>query len=207
MTPLSSATARWIEPDPSGALHPAEFRLDERCCFVKLCTRKTVQPFSEGLMAGFYLPLAYWNCLGRAGALIGPRGGTVLTHESVGRNINNTFFVELVQRGWVGSHGVTSAQIGDVIRTGLPRGRSLVLASGERPARRSSRPRHGKQRVARHRSRRRPAVLGFRAALRRFTGFRCKRKQGISGSSASRTSAPGRNRTSARGLGNRCSIH
>ena len=115
---------------------PNEFRLDERCCYLKLCRSITQQPFSRDLISGIYIPLAYWDCLVTAGALRGPRGGTLLTYENVVRYLTTGTFVSLVKSAWVGSRGVTTDQISEVIRQGLAVRRSLVLAHafGDEPS-------------------------------------------------------------------------
>ncbi len=108
---------------------PHSFRLDERCCFLKICATSTPEAFSSELVRGAYLPLAYWDCLETSGALIGPRDGRVLTDRSVGRYLTNTQFIDLVKAAWIGSRGETSATIQKIVEAGLRSNKSLILAS------------------------------------------------------------------------------
>jgi hypothetical protein len=119
---------RSLVPPADAPPTPTEYRLDDHCTYLKICRRATRQPFADSLMPGIYLPLAYWDLLESSGALRGPRGGTVLTHKSAQRWINNTLFIELVQPAWVGSRGETTQQITDLIRSALAAKRSLILA-------------------------------------------------------------------------------
>lgn len=111
------------EPD-----HPHQYRLDERCCFLKFCVPTLPEAFTTDLIKGAYLPLAYWDCLARSGALEGKQGGRILTGRSVGRYLNNSQFIEFVQSSWVGSRGATSEQIGQIVRAGIESNESLILA-------------------------------------------------------------------------------
>jgi hypothetical protein len=78
-----------------------------------------------------YLPLDYFDKLASAGRLKGPRGGTVVNYDNVGRWLNNSAFVGLVERSWVGTAGLTSTQLTTVIRRSLAAKHSLVLAEGD----------------------------------------------------------------------------
>lgn len=55
-----------------------------------------------------------------------------MTHENAGRYFDNTQFVSLVQDAWIGSRGVTSDQITEIVRSGLDADRSVILAAGKR---------------------------------------------------------------------------
>jgi hypothetical protein len=102
-------------------LHPGAF-------LFKLCPRIVFEPDSTGLIKGMYLPLDYYQLLITSGQVAGPRGGTALTYESVGRYLNNTMFVELVQRGWIGSR----ASVSDAVSLAAQQartGRDLIVAA------------------------------------------------------------------------------
>ena len=125
---LQLARMRTLIEEQAPEANPNDFRLDERCCYLKFCRSITQQPFSKDLISGIYIPFSYWNFLASSGALRRPRGGTVLTYENVGRYLTTGTFVSLVKSSWVGSRGVTTNQITQVIRQGLSNERSLVLA-------------------------------------------------------------------------------
>jgi hypothetical protein len=119
---------RNLVEDDTDPTSPQQYRLDERCCFLKFCVPTLPEAFSTDLIKGAYLPIAYWDCLARSGALKGERGGRLLTGKTVDRYLNNTQFIDLVQASWVGSRGATSKQIEQVVRAGLEANESLILA-------------------------------------------------------------------------------
>jgi hypothetical protein len=116
-----------VEDDSEPSL-PHQYRLDERCCFLKFCVPTLPQAFTPGLIKGAYLPLAYWDCLAGSGVLRGTRGGRVITGKTADRYLNNSQFIDLVQSSWVGSRGATSEQIGQIVRAGVESNESLILA-------------------------------------------------------------------------------
>lgn len=109
---------------------PKHYRMGSNFCFIKFCKPVTNDPFSGELSSGMYLPLDYFDSLARADRLKGPRGGKVLTYENVGRWLNNSAFVGLVERSWVGARGLTSTQLTKVLRRSLAAKHSLILADG-----------------------------------------------------------------------------
>jgi hypothetical protein len=128
------ARVRALVPASDVVSSPAEYRLDPACGYLKICSRIVADPFSDALMPGIYLPLAYWDVLAASGSLTGPRAGRLLTHERAERWIHNTLFIDLVQAAWVGSRGATTEQITEIIRSGLDAQRSLILARASRPS-------------------------------------------------------------------------
>lgn len=110
---------------------PEHHRFGDNFCFIKFCKAATSDPFSGELAAGMYLPLDYFDKLAEAGRLKGPRGGTVVNYDNVGRWLNNSAFVGLVERAWVGTRGLTSTQLTTVIRRSLAAKHSLILAEGD----------------------------------------------------------------------------
>ncbi len=118
---------RLVEDDSEPSL-PHQYRLDERCCFLKFCVPTVPQAFTADLIKGAYVPLAYWDCLASSGALEGKQGGRLLTGKSVDRYLNNSQFIDLVQSSWVGSRGATSEQIEEIVTAGLESNQSLILA-------------------------------------------------------------------------------
>ena len=110
---------------------PEHYRMGENFCFIKFCKPVTNEPFSGELSSGMYLPLDYFDSLVKADRLKGPKGGRVLTYENAGRWLNNSAFVGLVERSWVGARGLTSTQLANVLRRSLAAKHSLILAEGE----------------------------------------------------------------------------
>jgi hypothetical protein len=124
------------------APHPKAHRLGEDFCFLKFCKPEIRDPFSLEMSEGMYLPVSLWDKLVSSGQLAGPRGGTALTYHNVDRYFNNTNFIRLVERAWVGSHGLTSEHITKIIEGALKAGESTILAtSSSGPPRRRVRTR------------------------------------------------------------------
>ncbi len=104
------------------------FRLTENPFFIKLCPRIIFNPDDVGLVPGMYLPLDYWKLLEVDPAIDGPRGGCRVTYENTGRYFNNSAFVSLVARAWVGTTPAQSAILGKAIRGTLEEGKAIALA-------------------------------------------------------------------------------
>lgn len=83
---------------------------------------------AQEMIPGIYLPLDYWDLLAASDDTRGPRGGRVFSYETVRRTINNTLSAALVGRAFVGSRGVTSEAIAEVVRAGYDAGRSVTAA-------------------------------------------------------------------------------
>jgi hypothetical protein len=134
---------RRLTRSATGSTDPRAHRLGDDFCFLKLCKPEVDDPFSQEMAEGMYLPLGLWDKLVGSGQVLGPRGGTVVTYENVGRHLSNTHFVNLVERAWVGSRNLTSGEVSTIIKEALRAGGSLILATGDSPSprRRMARPR------------------------------------------------------------------
>lgn len=124
--------AIWARVGPSRSQLPGSlcsgYRLNSMPFFFKLCQLSEFDPEDQGLVPGMYIPLDYWEILLASDDVTGPRGGKVLTYENVGRHLNNTEFIPLVQSGWIGSSGLASAQLEELITYVLSSGRAVNLA-------------------------------------------------------------------------------
>ena len=89
-----------------------------------------LQPTSTELIKGLYLPLEYWDLLVASDETRGPRGGTVLSYDTVPRYIYNSLFTALVARAWIGSRGVTTRRLVDLILDRVNARRLVTLAVG-----------------------------------------------------------------------------
>ena len=107
---------------------PSEYRLNDSGMYLKLCpsTSRSLQP--SDLIRGMYLPLEYWDLALASSLTLGERGGRVVTFDNIGRHIPNSLFVELVTSGWIGSRGLTSAKVTDIVRASLSGNKSVILA-------------------------------------------------------------------------------
>ena len=75
-----------------------------------------------------YLPLDYWKVLTVHPSLKGPKGGLRVTYENVGRHFDNTDFIKLVAKAWIGTNTNQSAVLKDVIREVIETGKAIVIA-------------------------------------------------------------------------------
>lgn len=111
------------------------FRFSDNPFFLKLCPRMVFNPDDVGLVPGMYLPIDYWKALVREPAVLGPRGGQRVTYENVGRYLDNSSFISLVAKAWVGTTVTQSSVLAAVIRETLESGKAVVIAvKNETPA-------------------------------------------------------------------------
>lgn len=103
------------------------FRLHDNPFFLKFCPRIVFNPDDAGLVPGMYLPLDYWRLMENDPALMGERGGQLLTYRNVGRYLDNTSFATLVGKAWVGTTITQSAVLEDLVRDTLEQGRSVAI--------------------------------------------------------------------------------
>jgi hypothetical protein len=104
------------------------YRLHYGACYFKLCKPQGLDPSSIELVQGMYLPFDFWQSLVTSESTIGPQGGRIFSYDSVGRHLTNTSFTELIAKGWIGSAGLSSSQLGPYIKAALQGNRSVTLA-------------------------------------------------------------------------------
>lgn len=108
--------------------HRHGFRFSENPFFLKLCPRIVLNPDNIGMVSGMYLPLDYWRFLEIAEDMKGSRGGRQVTFQNVGRWMDNSSFIELVGRAWVGTTPSQSMLLEEVIKAVLEGGKAVILA-------------------------------------------------------------------------------
>ncbi len=104
------------------------FRLNENPFYLKLCPRVVFEPDTVELVSGMYLPLDYWKFLELHPSLTGPKGGLRVTYDNVGRYLNNTEFINLVAKAWIGTNINQSAILIPIVREVVETGRAVVIA-------------------------------------------------------------------------------
>ena len=115
-----------------GGSNPLVYRLCGDGFFFKFCSRVQIETLSDALLPGMYLPRVLLEASLNDEKTTGPRDGKIITMDSVGRHISNTTFADLVRGGWIGTRGVGSKVIAEVVRDSLSAGHALVVAR-ERP--------------------------------------------------------------------------
>jgi hypothetical protein len=81
-----------------------------------------------------YLPLDYWKLVERGADVVGARGGRRVTYGNVGRYFDNSGFVSVVSKAWVGTTPNQSKILTAVIREVLSSGRAVAIAVKPRSA-------------------------------------------------------------------------
>ena len=104
------------------------YRLMENPFFLKLCPRLIFNPDDVALIKGMYLPLGYWRLLETDPILVGPKGGRRITFENVRRYLDNTSFVALMSKGWIGTTPTQSQLLENIIRVVIQSNRTLTIA-------------------------------------------------------------------------------
>ncbi|MGW0323454.1 hypothetical protein [Nocardia sp. NPDC003183] len=113
----------------SGGPEPTTFRLGAGATYTKFAY-PVVSPQKESdLTNGMYVPSELLKRLHDGGHLIGPRGGAAITHSNLRRWLSNSQFAALVKMGWVGSSGLSAADINDFVSSSLTDGRIAVIAA------------------------------------------------------------------------------
>jgi|SRR5579859_175548 len=114
---------------PPKAAAVGEYRLNPGTFYFKFCRSVIYQPLSTDLIQGMYIPMRYWSLLAKSPTLQGRQRGIRITYDNVGRHIDNTQFIDLVQHGWIGSRSLTSHAIGPLIEQLLAGSNSVILAA------------------------------------------------------------------------------
>jgi len=106
-----------------------DYRLSRNPFFLKVCDGAIPIENNEALIEGMYFPLDHWGQVIDEPTCIGPKGGRTISRGSSPRWLNNTEFVSLAKRGWIG----TTARMGrewaaDLVQKHIQDLHSLILA-------------------------------------------------------------------------------
>jgi hypothetical protein len=109
-------------------LSAKQYRLSTDTFFFKFCRRQHLK-VNAGLLAhGHYITLSHLDLV--LDESRGPRGGVIVSLDTMERWITRTAFTSLVANGWIGTSGVTDDILKDYIEHGLQSGKSLLIAEG-----------------------------------------------------------------------------
>lgn len=104
------------------------YRFAPDAFFLKFC-KKLLTHEAVGHVPGFYVPISYWKRLATSPASKGPRGGTVIYPDTLGRRyFNPTSFIDLVARGWIGTSALQTDILVPYLQDALKGKKGLVLA-------------------------------------------------------------------------------
>ena len=106
-----------------------DYRLGLCPIFFKLCKRIVLEPDEGGIISGAYVPLDQWQKLVISPKTKGPHGGRRLGHFNLeGRYLTTTAFVELVQRGLVGTKTQDTHFVADIVERLVAENHSVIYA-------------------------------------------------------------------------------
>lgn len=113
----------WVPTDGTSG-----YRLSGDGLYFKFCSRVQLEVLSETLMPGMYLPREYLLSLLEDPDARGELGGRLVSFKNTGRHITNSFFSDLLRDGWIGTRGISSDKVAEIVRKAVEGGRSVTLA-------------------------------------------------------------------------------
>lgn len=105
-----------------------DMRLNNNGFMIKLVPNKSFEPISNKLISGMYLTLEYANFLLGNNGPKGKNGGRLLTYDNSPRYITTTDFINLVNQGFIGTNGLQSDKIQDLIKEFYETNRAIIFA-------------------------------------------------------------------------------
>lgn len=106
-----------------------DYRLGLCPIFFKLCKRLVLKQDEGGISAGAYIPLDQWQKLLVSPLTKGPLGGRRIGYLNLNdRYLRTGPFVELVQRGLVGTKSPDTKLIADIVERLVAEGHSVIYA-------------------------------------------------------------------------------
>jgi len=105
-----------------------EFRLNDDGFMFKLVPNQGLRPASGELIKGMYLPREYMCFVIGINGPKGTKGGSVLTFGDPLRYLTNSEFTAAVNSGWIGTSGMQSKIIQDIVSQYYETGRALLVA-------------------------------------------------------------------------------
>ena len=118
-----SALLTQFQNSPSSRLRQDPF-------YLKFCPSNQVDALSDqlSLSKGITVPLECFLEARESGRLSGVRGGTVVTYDNMPRRLNNALFIDLANKGWIGSDEKGTHFLVDLVLDILDNGSSFVEA-------------------------------------------------------------------------------
>ena len=80
------------------------------------------------LSKGITVPLEYFLDARDQSRLLGPRGGEVVTYDNMPRRLNNSLFIDLANKGWIGSDEKGTELLVDLVSNILDKENSVIEA-------------------------------------------------------------------------------
>lgn len=110
-----------------------DYRLSNCPIFFKVCKKLTLKPNETSIASGAYIPVDQWAILLSDTSTLGPKGGCQIGYHTLKkRYIGTQVFVELMQKGFLGTQSISSKKIALFIEDAIKNGHSVVYAIDER---------------------------------------------------------------------------
>lgn len=106
---------------------PNHYRLNEDAFYFKLCSPLDYDILSHSLMKGMYIPLSFWDILINSEELKGKNNAVGITHKRAKRWINNSQFIDLIGKGWIGTTNKNSDILNNVIKDLIDNQHSVTI--------------------------------------------------------------------------------
>jgi hypothetical protein len=104
------------------------YRLNSDGFFLKLVPNKGLRPAAGELIKGMYLTREYARFLLSRNGTISNTGVKPITFDNAPRYMTNTEFTQAIHRGWIGTRGVQSDVLKELIKRYYETGRAVLLA-------------------------------------------------------------------------------
>ncbi|EAP0878286.1 hypothetical protein GWZ31_09135 [Salmonella enterica subsp. enterica] len=126
---LDETSKYYIENDTCYILKSDnEFRLNNNGFFIKLVPNRGLTPSSGELIKGMYIHNEYMNFLLSPHGPKGRRGGQIITFANAPRYLTNTDFTHLINNGWIGTNGIATKKVRDIVLEYITKGHSMIYA-------------------------------------------------------------------------------
>lgn len=109
-----------------------DYRLTDCPIFFKLCKKIELKVGDSSIVPGAYISLNHWNILLKDPSMKGPKGGLQIGfHNLEKRYIGTQPFIELIQKGLLGTNVVASEKVAYFIEAAIKIGHSIIFAIDE----------------------------------------------------------------------------
>ena len=105
-----------------------EFRFNDDGFMIKLVPSTGLRPASGELIKGMYISREYLHFLIGSNGPKGVMGGSQITFANAPRYLTNSQFAESVHCGWIGTRGVQSQKIREILQQFYESGRAVLFA-------------------------------------------------------------------------------
>ncbi|MBK9748887.1 MAG: hypothetical protein IPO91_19195 [Chloroflexi bacterium] len=117
---IEIARMRAFELETTSLMRPptslTEYRLNNGAFYFKFHEDEIFDPVNASLIPGIHIPLDYWTLFEASEQARGPYKGKFVGYENVGRYLNNTDFEAIVKRGFVGSSGLITDVLVQIVK-------------------------------------------------------------------------------------------